>query len=134
MIDDTPMISRSTTLPMLASITLTGFAMALVIVWQATAIPVVAFVLVPSLAVLVTLILAVRSGSGETGPFVSPSRRRTLAVGLASVALVATVATAGDWNRAESETPSAELTSAESASGNGPVDQVASRNGESGFR
>lgn len=48
---------RLSTLPLLASITLTGTVLATVIVWQATGAPLVALLLVPWLLLMLALVL-----------------------------------------------------------------------------
>lgn len=89
-----------TTLPLLASIALTGMVLATVIAWQATGVPIVALILVPWLLVMTALILPVMSPIGRDVPARSPVRRRTVAVGMATVAVAVALTTTGDWTDA----------------------------------
>ena len=101
MTNDQPVNERLTTVPMLASIIGTAVVMALVIVWQMTGMPIVALLLVPWLAIMVALIVPAL-GSAETAiETPSPVRRRAVVAGIASVALVATVAAASGWTPAD---------------------------------
>lgn len=91
---------RLTTLPLLVSIAVTGTVLAAVIAWQATGVPIVALLLVPWLLVMIALILPAVSAIGHETPGRSPVQRRTVAVGIATVAVAVAFTTAGDWTDA----------------------------------
>lgn len=91
---------RLTTLPLLVSIAVTGTVLASVIAWQATGVPIVALLLVPWLLAMIALILPVVPSIGHDTPAQSPVRRRTVAVGIATVAVAVALTTTGDWTDA----------------------------------
>ncbi len=88
------------TLPLLVSIALTGTLLATVIAWQATGVPMVALLLVPWVLVMIGLIMPQSSPAGRDASIPSPVRRRTVAAGMATAAVVAALTTAGDWSDA----------------------------------
>lgn len=88
---------RLNTLPLPASIALTGMVLATVIARQSTGVPIVALLLVPWLLEMIALILPVRSPIGRDVPARSPVRRRTVAVGMATVVVAVALTTTGYW-------------------------------------
>ncbi len=71
--------------------------LATVIAWQATGVPIVALLLVPWLLVMIVLILPVGAPIGRDVPARSPVRRRTVAVGMATVVVAVALTTTGYW-------------------------------------
>ena len=108
---DQPVGERMSTVPMLASIAVTALVLALVIVWQITGVPFVALLLVPWLAAMVALIVPFQARAETPVAAPSPDRRRAVVAGMASVALVATIAAADGWLPADRSAQAAELTS-----------------------
>ena len=85
-------------LPLFVTIALTGSVLASVIAWQATGGPIVALLLGPWLLVMVAMALPRSSAIGHDVPTPAPVRRRAVAAGMATAAVVAALSTAGNWS------------------------------------